>query len=200
MVEISGKCCGRDVPTVTSANLLEGRRSVMNPRLIEEHQWVSGKRRETGKSDSQRVAERDRGSVHTALEGEQKWRLTGEPMRIDWPISSCQRELIWHQQSLYVKKEKGRLDPRVRPRRDALSSFNERHTTTAEDTRTREWLASHTRWRSGGCLGKRGKKEGDGVKIAHNCSQMNVDSWNRLTSWQFAMKIKRKMMHCFMSV
>lgn len=200
MSEFSGKCCGRDVTTVTSANLLEGRCSVMNPGLMmEARQWASGKRRETGKSDSQRVAERDGGSVHTALEGEQKRRLTGEPVRIDRPISSCQRELIWHQQSLYVKKEKGRPDPRVRPRRDALSSFNERHATTAEDTRTREWLASRTWWRSGGCYAS-GKKEGDGLKIARNSSQMNVDSWNRLTTWQFAMKIKRKMMHCFMSV
>lgn len=182
MAEFSGKCCGRDVTTVTSANLLEGRCSVMNPGLmIEARQRASGKRQETGKSDSQRVAERDGGSVHTALEGEQKRRLTGEPVRIDRPISSCQRELIWHQQSLYVKKEKGRPDPRVRPRRDALSSYNERHATTVEDTRTREWLASHTWWRSGGCYAS-GKKEKKGGRRLENCTQLLTNECWQLKS------------------
>lgn len=127
---------------------------------------MSGKRRETGKSDSQRVAERDGGSVHTALEGEQKRRLTGEPVRIDRPISSCQRELIWHQQSLYVKKEKGRPDPRVRPQRDALSSFNERHATTAEDTRMIS-ISHMVTLRRLLCLGKKGKKRRETASKLH---------------------------------
>lgn len=35
----------------------------------------------------------------------EKRGLTGEPERIDRPASSCQRELIWHQQSLCVKQQ-----------------------------------------------------------------------------------------------
>lgn len=47
---------------------------------------MKGRRR----SDSRRVEERDRGSVSVALEGKEKHRLTGEPVRIDRPTSSCQ--------------------------------------------------------------------------------------------------------------
>lgn len=44
--------------------------------------------KERRKSDSREVEERDRGSVSIALEGKEKHRLTGEPVRIDRPISS----------------------------------------------------------------------------------------------------------------
>lgn len=107
--------CWRDAdPSQTPVLMTEARRP------------VSWKRRETGKSDSQRVAERDRGSVHTALEAGQKQGLTGEPVRIDRPISSCQRELIWHQQNSYVNKEKGRPDPWVQTRVHAQQRTEQR--------------------------------------------------------------------------
>lgn len=63
------------------------------------------------KTDSRVVEERDGGSVSVALEGNKKHWLTGEPVRIDRPTSSFLRELIWHQQSFYVKQEKRLEDP-----------------------------------------------------------------------------------------
>lgn len=32
----------------------------------------------------------------------------------------------------------------------------------------------------------------DDLRIARNYSQMNVDSWNLVTTWQFALKIKKE--------
>lgn len=106
---------------------------------------VKGRR----KSDSRVTWERDGGGVSTALEGKEKHRLTGEPVRIDRPASSCHWELIWHQQSLCVKQERtgGPLHMAAHVQLwpgPSLSSFNEQHVTTTEDTRTREWLSSHT--------------------------------------------------------
>lgn len=87
--------------------------------------------------------ERDGGIVSTALEGEQKAGLTGEPVRIDRPTSSCQRELIWHQQSFYVKQGKGQEDPRVQSQACSCvhdstpsSSNEQRAKTPTEDART----------------------------------------------------------------
>lgn len=154
--------------------------------MIEAHRRVSGQRWETGKSDRRRVAERDGGSVHTALEGKLKPRLTGEPVRIDRPISSCQRKLIWHQQSLYVKKEKGRPGPRVWPhacvrRCNELRSFNGRHAHNRrghEDTRmisishmvTLEWLF----------CAEKGEKNGG--RLLENCTQLLVNECWQLKS------------------
>lgn len=100
---------------------------------------ISNREGKSPKSDSGGAQERDRGSVSTALEGEQKARLTGEPVRIDRPTSSCQRELIWHQQSFYVKQGKGQEDPRVQSQACSCihgsmpSGSNEQRATTTED-------------------------------------------------------------------
>lgn len=101
---------------------------------------ISNREGKSRKSDSGGAEERDGGSVSTALEGEQKPGLTGEPVRIDRPTSSCQRELIWHQQSLYVKQGKGQEDPHVQSQACSCghgstpSGSNEQHATTTEDT------------------------------------------------------------------
>lgn len=60
---------------------------MINPVLVI---GVSEKVKDRRKSDSRGVEERDRGSVSVALEGKEKHRLTGEPVRIDRPASSCQ--------------------------------------------------------------------------------------------------------------
>lgn len=119
---------------------------------------ISNREGKSRKSDSGGAEERDGGSVSTALEGEQKAGLTGEPVRIDRPTSSCQRELIWHQQSLYVKQGKGQEDPRVQSqarscvRGSTPSGSNEQHATTTEDTEViigcsmlmfKRWLRGH---------------------------------------------------------
>lgn len=99
---------------------------------------ISNREGKSPKSDSRGAQERDGGSVSTALEGEQKARLTGEPVRIDRPTSSCQQELIWHQQSFYVKQGKGQEDPRVQSQACSCvhgstpSGFNDQSTTTTE--------------------------------------------------------------------
>lgn len=80
--------------------------------------------------------ERDGGSVSTALEGEQKAGLTGEPVRIDRPTSSCQRELIWHQQSLCVKQGKGQEDPHVQSAGRAAASVASRRAPLMSAART----------------------------------------------------------------
>ncbi|TNN72977.1 hypothetical protein EYF80_016767 [Liparis tanakae] len=73
----------------------------------------SAEAKERQRSDSRGVEDRDRGSVSVTSGGEEELGLTGEPVRIDRPASSCQRELIWHQQSLCVKQERGREEPRI---------------------------------------------------------------------------------------
>lgn len=87
---------------------------MINPVLAIEVR-VREKVKERRKSDSRGAEDRDRGSVSVTSEGKQKQRLTGEPVRIDQPTSSCHRELIWHQQSFCVKQEKGQEDPCICP-------------------------------------------------------------------------------------
>ena len=61
--------------------------------------------------------EGDRGSASSALEGEGKPRLTGEPRRIDQPACSCQRQLIWHhtQFSPHTEQRWTIAEPKAQP-------------------------------------------------------------------------------------